>query len=67
MFHKFNVYSEVKPIKQKKRMYRIEKKEATRSEVEKLIEAKFVREVAYVEWLTNPVLVKKLMVNTRCV
>lgn len=59
MFHKLNVYSEVKPVKQKKRMYGIKKREATRSEVEKLIEAKFVREVAYVEWLANPVLVKK--------
>lgn len=30
-----------------------------RIEVEKLVKANFVREVAYIEWLANPVFVKK--------
>lgn len=40
-------------------MYGAEKRKATRSVVEKLIEAKFVRKMAYPKWLANPVLVKK--------
>lgn len=60
MSHKLNVYPEVKPIKQKKRKHRAEKREATRSDIEKLIEAKFIREVTYPKWLANPVLIKKI-------
>lgn len=39
-------------------MYEAEKRKATRSEVEKLIEVKFIRKVAYLEWLANAFLVK---------
>lgn len=40
-------------------MYGAEKREVMRTKVEKLAEANVVREVAYPEWLANPVLVKK--------
>lgn len=59
MSHKLNVSPKVKPIKQKKSMYGAEMRKATRSEVEKLIEAKFIREVGYLKWLANLVVIKK--------
>lgn len=59
MSHQLNVHPNTKPVKQKKRMYGAEKREAMRLEVEKLVKAKFVKELAYSEWLANPVLVKK--------
>lgn len=37
----------------------IERKEAAQSEVRKLLKANVIREIAYPEWLANPVLVKK--------
>lgn len=48
-------------------MYGVEKREAMRSEVEKLVETKFVREVAYPEWLANLVLLKNPTENIECV
>lgn len=59
MTHKLNVYPDAKPINQKKTMFRAEKREATRSEVEKLIKARFIRKVTYPEWLTNSILANK--------
>lgn len=59
MSHQLNVWPNARLAKQKKIMYGVEKREAMRSEVEKLVEANFVRKVAYLEWLANPVLVKK--------
>ena len=48
-----------KPIKQKERRYTPERREAIRLEVNKLLEAGFIRPVDYPIWLANPVLVKK--------
>lgn len=59
MSHKLNIYPDSKSVKQRKTMYGAEKREATRLEVEKLMEAKFIKEVPYLEWLANPVLIKK--------
>lgn len=47
--HKLNVYLDTKSVKKQKRMFGAEKRETTRLEVEKLVEARFVREVAYPE------------------
>lgn len=59
MSHKLNVLPDARPVKQKKGMYEAEKREAMRTKVEKLVEAKFVKEVASPEWLANPIFVKK--------
>lgn len=59
MIHKLNVYLDVRPVKQKKRMFEAEKREAMMLEVDNLIEARFVMEIPYPKWLVNPVLVKK--------
>jgi hypothetical protein len=48
-----------KPIKQKKRRHTLESRETIRQEVNKLLEAGFIRPVDYLSWLANPVLVEK--------
>ncbi|KAL0427868.1 UNVERIFIED_CONTAM: Transposon Tf2-12 polyprotein [Sesamum latifolium] len=56
---RLNVNPDAKPVKQKKRMFRAERSQAIKEEVEKLLQAKYVRPVQYPELLTNVVLVPK--------
>jgi hypothetical protein len=44
--------------KQKERRYTPERRETIRQEVNKLLEAGFIRPVDYPTWLANPVLVE---------
>jgi len=48
-----------RPIVQKKRHIGPERAVATNIEVQKLLEARFIRECQYPEWISNMVLVKK--------
>lgn len=57
--HKLNVDLDMKPIKQKKRYFNAKRYQAIREEVEKLFEADFSKEVNYLDWMANVVLVKK--------
>ena len=57
--HSLNVNSKAKPIKQKLRRFARDKKEAIRVEVTRLLAAGFIKEVYHLEWLANPVLVRK--------
>ena len=57
--HKLNVDPMRKTVKQKKRSFAPERQEAIKQEVEKLLEAGFIEEIQYPEWLANPVMVKK--------
>jgi hypothetical protein len=57
--HKLDIDLAFKPIKQKERRYTSERRETIRLEVNKLLEAGFIRPVDYLSWLANPVLVKK--------
>ena len=57
--HCLNVYSSSKPVRQKKRVFALEWDNASKEEVQKLITAKFIREVYYLDWLANVVMVKK--------
>ena len=59
MTHKLNVNPDRKPIQQNKRTFAPERQEAIRQEVEKLLEAGFIEEIQFPEWLANPVMVKK--------
>jgi hypothetical protein len=59
MVHTLNVDPGVKPVKQKRRKFALERVEAVALEVEKLLKAQFIREVYYPEWLANVVLVEK--------
>ncbi|KAL2486106.1 Ribonuclease H [Abeliophyllum distichum] len=57
--HRLAIPLGTKPIKQKKRQFAPERQQAISTEVAKLLEAGFIREVHYPEWLANVVLVKK--------
>ncbi|XP_074374056.1 uncharacterized protein LOC141714436 [Apium graveolens] len=50
---------EAKPVKQKKRTFAVERQKVIEAEVEKLLEAKFIEEIEYPDWLANMVVVKK--------
>ncbi|XP_074352154.1 uncharacterized protein LOC141691320 [Apium graveolens] len=53
-----NVQPEAKPVKQK-RTFTVERQKVIEAEVEKLLEAKFIEEIEYPDWLANVVVVKK--------
>ena len=59
MVHKLNVSPSFSPIRQKKRVFAQEQDKAIAEEVRKLLEANFIREVYYPDWLANVVMVKK--------
>ena len=47
------------PVRQKKRVFAPKRDNAVKDEVQKLMAAKFIREVYYPNWLANVVMVKK--------
>ena len=57
--HRLNVYPSSKPVRQKKRVFTPEKDNAIKEEIQKLTTAQFIREVYYLDWLANVVMVKK--------
>ena len=59
MVHKLNVSSSFPPIQQKKRVFAQERDKAIAKEVRKFLKADFIREVYYLDWLANVVMVKK--------
>jgi len=54
-----SVFKEVWYISQKKRKLGEERRMAAKTEVEKLLDARFIDEAHYTTWLSNVVLVKK--------
>ena len=54
-----NVSLSYKPICQKRRFFALEWDNAIKEEVQKLVIAEFIREVYYLDWLDNVVMVKK--------
>nr|KYP44698.1 Retrovirus-related Pol polyprotein from transposon 297 family [Cajanus cajan] len=59
MCHKLSICRAAKPVAQQKRKMGTERKVAVESEVSKLLQARFIREVQYTTWLENVVMVKK--------
>nr|XP_023870391.1 uncharacterized protein LOC111982992 [Quercus suber] len=57
--HRLNVSPSSKPIRQKKRVFALEREKAIKKKVQKLTTAQFVREVYYSDWLANVVMEKK--------
>ena len=47
-------------MRQTKRNFAPERQEAIKKEVDKLLEARFIEEIQFPEWLANPVMVKKV-------
>src|SRR5690606_5158344 len=54
-----NVDPTFKPVRQKRRKLGTERSKAVNEEVERLLDAGSITEVKYLEWLANPVIVKK--------
>jgi hypothetical protein len=57
--HKLGIDPSFKPIKQKERRYTAERREAIWQEVNRLLEARFIRSLDYPSWLANSVLIEK--------
>ena len=57
--HMLNVNLDSSPVRQKKRVFAQERDKAVAEEVRKLLEAGFIREVYYPDWLANVVMVRK--------
>ena len=57
--HRLNVHPSSKPVRQKKRVFALERDNAIKEEVQKLTTTQFIREVYYPDWLANVVMVKK--------
>nr|GEU74436.1 reverse transcriptase domain-containing protein [Tanacetum cinerariifolium] len=57
--HRLNIREGCPPMRQKKRGQPPERAKAIQGKVQKLIEARIMREVYYHDWLSNPVMVKK--------
>ena len=57
--HRLNVSPFFTPIHQKKWVFTLEQDQAIAEEVHKLLEANFIREVYYSDWLANMIMVKK--------
>ena len=57
--HRLNVCPSFKLVRQKKRVFAPERDNAIKNEVQKLMAAKFIREVYYPDWLANVVMAKK--------
>ena len=49
----------MKPVRQKKLAFTPERQKAIDEEVDKLLEAGFIRKITYPDWLANIVMVKK--------
>ena len=60
MVHRLNVSPTFPPIRQKKRVFAQERDRAIAEEVYKLEDIDFIREVYYLNWLANVVMVKKV-------
>ena len=57
--HRLSVSPSFKPVKQKRRSFVPERQKAINEKVDKLLQAGAIREVEYLEWLANVILVKK--------
>ena len=57
--HSLDIRVGSKPVKQRLRRFDEEKRRAIGEEIHKLLAAGFIKEVFHLEWLANPVLVKK--------
>ncbi|RVW22923.1 Transposon Ty3-I Gag-Pol polyprotein [Vitis vinifera] len=57
--HKLNVFPAARPIRQKIRRFHPDRQRVIQDEINKLLEAGFIREVSYPDWLANVVVVPK--------
>src|ERR1043165_1143064 len=65
--HALHIYPNTKPVKQALRRFSKPKRKAIREEVNRLLEAKFIRGTKKATWVANPVLVPKKDTNVLCI
>ena len=58
IYHKLFILPKAKPVPQK---MNVEPFRVLNDEVDRLLKAGFIRETLYIDWLTNPILVRKKM------
>ena len=51
--HKLNVIPSARPVRKKMRRFHQDRHQVIQTEVDNLLEAGFIREIKYLEWLTN--------------
>ena len=59
IFHRLAIDPMARAVQQRKRKMSMEKQKAVQEETHQLVKAKFIREVKYLTWLANVVMVKK--------
>ena len=57
--HRLNILPSSRPVRKKVRQFHSDRQKIIRDEVDKLLEAGFIREVEYPDWLANVVVVPK--------
>jgi len=57
--HRLTMDPRVRPVCQRRRKFNEERRQVVREETEKLLKADHIREIQYLEWLANVMLVKK--------
>jgi len=57
-FHKLSMFSETRPVSQKKKKSEEERRMAAKVEADKLLKVGFIKEVRYTTCLANVVLIK---------
>ena len=57
--HKLNVIPSSKPIRQRVRCFHPDRHQVIQAEVDNLLKARFIREIKYLEWLANVMVVPK--------
>ncbi|RVW22158.1 hypothetical protein CK203_097141 [Vitis vinifera] len=57
--HRLNVFLTARPSRQRIRQFHPDRQRVIRNEIDKLLEAGFIREVSYPDWLANVVVVPK--------
>ena len=57
--HKLNVIPLARPVRQKVRCFYPDNHQVIQAEVDNLLKARFIREIKYLEWLANVVIVQK--------
>jgi hypothetical protein len=55
--HKIHLDPMAKPVKQQLHRFTQDRKDVTKREIPRLLDAGFIKEVYHLDWLTNPILI----------
>ena len=66
VFHMLNILPIARPVRQRVRRFYPNRQKIIRDEIDKLLEAGFIKEVEYPDWLENVVVVPKRKANGGC-